>query len=476
MIGSRRPVCQLAPPWIDKQGGRADSGRVRTIVVVISDLHLGGDEGFEMCSSVGRRRLAELVRWAGERRSPSQEVQLVINGDVVDFLAERGPDGTFAAFTADEDQAARKLAGVFTRTEEIWEALARFAASNELTILLGNHDVELSLPAVRRRLRDRLGRVELIDDNRAFTRGPLLIEHGNRYDVWNAVPHDSLRHLRSRLSRRMPPTEYNPPPGSELVVRVMNELKASYAFVDLLKPETGAVLPILAALGATTWRSARRAIYQAARRAWRGRQFGPLQEPRDDDLIAASTGEPPGDPADAAAFRLADEIAATAGDSDLISSATDPPPPPGLLLRALRAFTAKDSSFDIGHEDRIYLDPARARIEAGFQAVVFGHTHLAKDLPLGSGRYLNSGTWADLMVLPREVLSGPIAAAEPALVAFLDDVRANRLDRVRRPVPTFVEVQLGPGDQLLGCATQFFDEGGTVAPLTGDGLLARLQR
>ena len=44
------------------------------------------------------------------------------------------------------------------------------------------------------------------------------------------------------------PDPWTPNAGSQLVVEVMNAVKRDYPFVDLLKPETEAVLPILAAL------------------------------------------------------------------------------------------------------------------------------------------------------------------------------------------------------------------------------------
>ena len=70
--------------------------------------------------------------------------------------------------------------------------------------MLGNHDIELSLPGTRQLLLDRLGpgRIDFTYDNEALTIGPVLIEHGNRFDAWNAVPHGALRRLRSQLSRR----------------------------------------------------------------------------------------------------------------------------------------------------------------------------------------------------------------------------------------------------------------------------------
>ena len=37
--------------------------------------------------------------------------------------------------------------------------------------------------------------------NESYRSGDILIEHGNRYDVWNAIDHDGLRETVSCASR-----------------------------------------------------------------------------------------------------------------------------------------------------------------------------------------------------------------------------------------------------------------------------------
>jgi hypothetical protein len=79
-------------------------------------------------------------------------------------------------------------------------------ARHSLTILLGNHDVELSFPPVRRAFASLIGTEEgmglrFICDGEAYVIDHVLIEHGNRYDGFNAVAFDDLRELRSLQSR-----------------------------------------------------------------------------------------------------------------------------------------------------------------------------------------------------------------------------------------------------------------------------------
>ena len=81
-------------------------------IYVISDLHLGGAPAtadrpsFQMCPPEARRRLARFIEairtssLAPERAESPRE--LIINGDLVDFLAEQ----PFASFTAEPQAAA----------------------------------------------------------------------------------------------------------------------------------------------------------------------------------------------------------------------------------------------------------------------------------------------------------------------------------------------------------------------------------
>ena len=216
-------------------------------VYVISDLHLGGEPeghhspGFQICGPVAQERLADFLNWVARQRKDDHDVQLVVNAsDAVDFLAEK----PFEAFTADQGVAERKLEKIMESTRNVWNAFRDVVQSGaEVVFTLGNHDLEFVLPKPRALLRKTLGsgRVDLLFDNRALVIGTVLIEHGNRYDGWNVVKHDSLRGYVSKVSRREAPKKFPVPPGSRLVIDVMNELKTKFRFIDLLKPEQEAV-------------------------------------------------------------------------------------------------------------------------------------------------------------------------------------------------------------------------------------------
>ncbi|HLZ35812.1 MAG TPA: metallophosphoesterase [Nitrospira sp.] len=454
------------------------------LLFVVSDLHLGGapggndHPGFQMCTAAGRARLAAFIEFVTSQRGTHQDIHLVLAGDIVDFLAEED----FAAFT-DDQQARQKLERILQRTDEVWSSLEGLVRSGaRLTLLLGNHDIELSLPGPRRLLLDRLGggRIEFIYDNQAYVEGPVLIEHGNRYDAWNVVSHDGLREVRSALSRGEPPPAFESPAGSHLVCEVMNRLKSQYPFVDLLKPEDAGLLPLLAVLAPSCmsdivkivpmWRKQAQVEFDEAGLPLDAANIAAAQS-HDEAMIALAQDLAYGDTASVGAF---EELKGIIELWRVRNSKEDDTRQLQRLYRALRARAESTwQAFDVNRESDVYLNPARASAARGFKVVVFGHTHLVKRVALQDGSlYLNTGTWADLMQVPKAVLTGDEAEGHRQLAEFLDALKANRLSPWRRQVPTFGRIEFA-GDTLTSADVFFFDAPGQVERVP-DGCLTRL--
>jgi UDP-2,3-diacylglucosamine pyrophosphatase LpxH len=443
---------------------------------VISDLHLGGGAGFQMCSAAGRDRLAEFVDHVRSERMSGVDVHLVIAGDIVDFLAEQ----SFSSFTNDDEKARRKLEAIMSTTGKVWTALRRLVvAGGRLTLMLGNHDIELSLPGPRRLLMQTLGEnIEFLYDNQAFVEGPVLIEHGNRYDKWNVVSHDALREIRSALSRREVPIDYQGPPGSQMVEQVLNPLKETYPWVDLLKPETSGMLPILAVLNPAAMKNIP-AIAKLAEQTTHAR-FDENGVPTDPRNISAEFAESQAlqDPMLKLALRLADmedmrNVSVLDGAADLLTRLKGAAHQVIVdeihrrLLQALRAY-AQDhrQAFDSRVEDDTYLKPAQAAARKEFQVIVYGHTHLAKRVPLGVGDavYLNTGTWADLLRVPETVLGDDEPAALAQLREFVHDLKESRLDAWRCQLPTFARIDID-GDTVTAKDVFVFEGPGKISRL-----------
>ena len=110
------------------------------------------------------------------------------------------------------------------------------------------------------------------------------------------------------------------------------------------------------------------------------------------------------------------------------------------LLDALRAFQSGDP-FDRRRESEAgYKEEALALAYGPIRHVVFGHTHLARQIELPDERfYFNSGTWADVLRLPPEILTagktyGPLAELEK----FVGELMRNEFTRFTMFRPTYV--------------------------------------
>lgn len=424
-------------------------------IFVISDLHLGGaaidpsdpyKPTFQMCSLQGRQKLVEFIEWIATKQSNKNKIHLVLAGDIVDFLAEE----PFEAFTNSDSAACIKLQNIFKTTHNVWEALSRYIQQgNLLTLMLGNHDVELSLPGPRTLLLERLGsgNIEFIYDNQAFTTGSLLIEHGNRYDGANIINHTALRQIRSSLSRKENPNITLSTPGSLLVANVMNGLKKKYPFVDLLKPETEAVIPLLIVLEPSVLQYLPESMYRAKIQPSMVR-YDKKRRPKNPSLISDIAFEPKRGKLIQELLSDGSQISATStlkGLRDLfgaVLSVRKKEKHIDRLYKALRAFVEDQHLyFDSTTESEEYLKAAKALTNNGFKVVVFGHTHFAKNVKLDNQAiYLNSGTWADLMQLPDSLLKGEETIAKAELEDFIQDLKSNNLKDWRKQKPTFAQI------------------------------------
>jgi len=492
-------------------------------IYVISDLHLGGEysktpvgRGFRINTHVNELTgfVEDLTRTADRRGT---KLELVINGDMVDFLAEKRHDiearedgFDWTPFTYHQDAACAKLEAIAVRDAEFFQALGAFLdRGNRLTILTGNHDLELSLHPVRRKLREIIGvksgqDYELISNGEAYVAGDALIEHGNRYDNWNAVEYDRLSRLSSFMSRKLlVPKEsfFDPPAGSKLVAWVINPIKEEYKFIDLLKPETDVAVPLLLALEpgyrrilATIARLALMARGQGKQKAFSSHfgsdiHAGPesgfaisgsdmrafpgeneMEIAQDDEEAALEavlqnrlSGEtqaflnalPPAASSPGASLggdiSTAKFVDRAVGLAKLLFSEDDADVGRRLpaLLKALQALQP-DRNFDHDYEAAPeYSEAANQLFDGGFRFVVFGHTHLAKHIEIRPGRwYLNSGSWSDTIQLPREIITAHPAEAGMKLETFVQDMATGFLQRWILFRPTYLRLDLNAKDQV----------------------------
>lgn len=482
-------------------------------IFVISDLHLGGHpektivrdgkesivQGFQVCRDY--QALTDFIDWvANQPLDNDEERELVINGDIVDYLAEDadGRGGAAMPWTADQQQALDKFHQAVARTRAglrgdrgVFDALRDLAVRHRLTLLVGNHDVELSLPLVRKELLRILGgespRLRFIYDGDAYTVGRALIEHGNRYDRWNMIDHSGLRQERSVRSRGLPINEslrsdyfFMPPAGTFLVICFMNPIKQRFSFVNFLQPEEDLVLPLLAVL-APEKELERKHLKSLLRIGLEFRRHGLAEATRPARAGDLGHAAPTPDGASNWALNLATlGIGATepptgedlgAADDimrrwrqirDKVASVADSSAVQALgihfelseekrlqkLHEALIKSSRRDIAFNIRSEKAAYFDAARATARyGGFDVIVYGHTHLPKEIHAPEEKdspaftYINTGTWAEVMTLPFQ----PTPSFEddrPKLEAFIEVLRQNQYRQYLKTYQSYCEIEI----------------------------------
>jgi len=414
-------------------------------IFVISDLHLGGIPGHQIFANQ-----PELISLLNHIRGRPEKLRvvLVINGDLVDFLAE--PNARYL----DAEGATERLNRI--RNDDIFRPIFdAFAAlvqtpNRFLAITLGNHDLELALPHVRQHLahllcgdrEDAHARLMLAFDGAGFAcriaEQKVLCLHGNEVDDWNLTDWEQLRRVGCDYTQRGQTSAWTPNAGTKLVVDVMNSMKQDFAFIDLLKPEKQAVLPILAALDrgrsgqlGDIARVALRLRVDQAKRAIGllgaedeplpgvpvSRRTGP-QLPAEELMRYVNQhharGTTPLDlvPADGnlSVLGWVEDVKAWAGEKQLT-----------LLRKALRGLLGSDESFNWRAPDETFVQIDRL-VSPNFSFVLTGHTHLERSLGrvFGQGRYFNTGAWTGLMRIEPETLE-----SDDNFAAYFDAIRGS---------------------------------------------------
>lgn len=456
---------------------------------VISDTHLGGVKGAQIFDATKALKwlLGDLAKQADATKT--RQFTLVINGDFVDFLAEPQPVYFDPRTACDRlDRILLHEAGF----RGILGALREFAGKRNcrLIINLGNHDLELALPWVRDHLLDMLSegnaapraRIDLLTDGagcRLSVNGvQVLCAHGNEVDAWNVTDHETIRRIARDILRGQDPDPWIPNAGTQMVIEVMNDIKRAYPFVDVLKPETGAVVPILAALKPSLAARLAQVSKVVLRRArdgglmktgFLGEVEGAMPEPA---LTAALPPLGEGELRDRttqAAQQILEEANARHMSGvrpidlvtgDMVADQL------GLFTGAKAWLTGRSLSEQLRHElkplakDRSFaLDTEDSYFEAfdrlagrEIDVIVTGHTHLRRALPrkVARGFYYNTGTWARVIQITEDLLND-----QTRFDAFFAAIGAGRmaaLDKldglVQRQNPVFSASADGAGATL----------------------------
>jgi UDP-2,3-diacylglucosamine pyrophosphatase LpxH len=201
--------------------------------LVLSDIHLGSDlddgggdnHHAPRRSSEVDRDLVALVRYYRALPPKADRWHIVVAGDFIDFIGMRitsasDPDRLETQLTEEErahglggaaDHAREKLRRVAHRHADVFAELGAFVADGHaLTLVHGNHDIELHWDVVKEEFRQLLAfharsardgaRGEALDESAFAARiafdpwffwrdGVAFIEHGHQYDPFCATMH-----------------------------------------------------------------------------------------------------------------------------------------------------------------------------------------------------------------------------------------------------------------------------------------------
>jgi UDP-2,3-diacylglucosamine pyrophosphatase LpxH len=230
----------------------------RKLKFVLSDLHLGagyaGQGGNYLEDFTTDEQLVDFLRdIKHESRSDKREIELIINGDFFEFLQVPAVDH-FDPATAypkqaylDSSEAAsvKRLSLIVKGHPEVFNALSDFMhvepPQRRITLIKGNHDVNLYWPRVKSRLREALGASGsrsslLLFAEKFVSREYIYVEHGHQQAEKMNSYHD---HIDPRLPHD--PMQLYYPLGSHFVIDFFNEVESTYPFVDSVKPFTALV-------------------------------------------------------------------------------------------------------------------------------------------------------------------------------------------------------------------------------------------
>ena len=215
---------------------------IQKVILVISDLHLGAGKMFK-----GKRNLLEDFHYDNELIDflnyyssgdyQDIEVELIINGDFLDFLAV-----PYVEFYDDEfwseKAALAKLRMIMDAHKGVLDAIARFISRPEKKIIyiIGNHDAEFVFDSMKEAFLNYFGDLshKITLSNTISDYSPTLgvnILHGHQYE--RAHDFDQENAVVETLSGEK---YFIPPWGSYYVTNVINKYKQERSFINSVRP------------------------------------------------------------------------------------------------------------------------------------------------------------------------------------------------------------------------------------------------
>ncbi len=218
------------------------------VKLVVSDLHMGtgNQKGsvnvFEDFSKDDA--FADFLSYYSEGEYAGYEVELILNGDVFDML-KVPVDGAFSGKVT-ERQAIAKLDACMEGHPVFVSALRKWLRDEKhsLTLIPGNHDIEMMWPGAGERFRDWVARgaarervVVWQESDTYFLPEGIQIHHGHQFEIQNSFDYRRLFVTPPPNADGTAAEPYIPLPwGSRFVLFVVNPLRHERPYVDHVRP------------------------------------------------------------------------------------------------------------------------------------------------------------------------------------------------------------------------------------------------
>ncbi|MGZ3772372.1 MAG: hypothetical protein ACXVCY_01480 [Pseudobdellovibrionaceae bacterium] len=208
----------------------------KKIKVIISDLHLGKGRLLEKggINSLEEfyfgEKLVEFIHYYSTGTYRDYEVELIINGDFLNFL-QCDYKGHFLTVIT-ESVTLEILKEIVKGHANVFQAMAEFAAKpgNTITYVVGNHDQGMLWPACRAYLNQVIG-TPIRYKNIVYFFDGVHIEHGHMHEAANRL--DPKKFF---LKKDLVEPILNLPFGSHFFLEVVLKIKQHYPHVDKIRP------------------------------------------------------------------------------------------------------------------------------------------------------------------------------------------------------------------------------------------------
>ncbi|MBF0297595.1 MAG: metallophosphoesterase [Oligoflexia bacterium] len=213
------------------------------LILVISDLHLGAGnlingQKNHLEDFYFDYELEEFLQYYSSNEYKDFPVELVINGDFLDFLSI-----PFVKFFDDEFWSERasieKLKLILKAHQKVIKELVGFIseANKKITYIVGNHDAEMIFSKVRELFLQEFPPVVrekinfIIFENNYFPIKEILIKHGHQYE-----PAHYNNPQKSIIKTTSGESYFLPPWGTYYVTKIINKFKAERSFINSIRP------------------------------------------------------------------------------------------------------------------------------------------------------------------------------------------------------------------------------------------------